>query len=285
MPDQTSRWNSLEAREIHVAYTIDPEQAERLERAGFKVINQPVGQAFQYFFRTTVKSPLSDVRVRRAINYAVDKEGIVKVAFAGQTRVLQGQPVGLDAHGFDPDIKAYAYDVARAKALMAGAGYPNGFSIQLDVGIGFAPRAKEVAEVISDQLRKAGINVEILLNERGVYLDKLANAKMAPMWELSLNYAPTFDLLSVLNNFICNTLHKSHCDPQFDALYKKWAATFEPAEQRKLSSQALRYINDEALSLFLWQVPGIYMVAPTVEGLKMRGDYTMDLTQVVITGR
>jgi peptide/nickel transport system substrate-binding protein len=282
MPDYNSRLTALEARELHLGYIMDVDDAERLERGGFRTVVQPIGQGFQYFFRTTIASPLRDVRVRRAFNHAVNKDLMARVFFAGKTRVLQGQPVGPDAQGFDADIKPYAFDQHRARQLLAEAGHPNGFTLPMDIGIGFAPRAKEVAEMIAGDLRTIGVRAQIQENERGVYLDKLVNARMAPMWELSLNYAPSFDLLPVLNNFICDTLHKSHCDPQFDALYRRWVGSFNEADQKRLGNQALRYVSQQALALFLWQIPGIYVTSPNLQGVRFRGDYTMDLTQATV---
>ena len=282
MPDQSARVNTIEAGEVDVAFIIDPEQVERLEGKGFQSVNQPIGQAYIYYLRTTVGGPLSDMRVRQAINYAVDVESIVDALFLGRTSVLQGQPVGPDADGFSPDIQAYGYDVERAKELLTEAGYPDGFKLAFDGTSGTAPKDKEVAEVIAAQLAEVGIDVEITLNERGVYLDKLVNANMAPMWSISLNYAPTMDLFGPLFNSTCAALHKSHCDPEFDALFDKWVGTFNAEERNQLAKELLQYYHDQALALFLWQVPGLYVVSPNVTGFAMRPDYTMDLSQTSI---
>lgn len=285
MPDPTNRVNAIESGEVNVAYIIDPEQAARLQQAGFQVINKPIGQGFSYFIRTGEDSPLKDPKVREALSYAVDTATINDALFAGQAAILQGQPVGTDADGFNANLKPYPYDPDKARQMLADAGYPDGFQLDLDTTSGTAPKDKEVAEAIADQLSEVGVTLNIILNERGVYLDKLFNAKMAPLWSLSLNYAPSFTLENPLLNFTCRTGHKSHCDPEYDKLHDQWSATFDEAERIKLSDEALQYIHDQALALFLWQVPGIYVVEPTVQGLKLRGDYTMDLSQVTVAAQ
>ena len=83
----------------------------------------------------------------------------------------------------------------------------------------------------------------------------------------------------------CNINHHSHCDPVYDELYAKWFRAVDPEESKKLVYQALHYTRDQALALFLWQVPGIYVTAPTVKGLKMRSDFAMILTDVEITSK
>lgn len=282
MPDQSARVNSVEAGEVNVAFVIDPEQVDRLEGEGFQTVNQPVGQAYIYYFRTTVDSPLADARVRQAINYAVDVESIVEALFLGKTAVLQGQPVGPDADGFVPSIESYGYDVEHARELLADAGYAEGFSIDFDGTTGTAPKDREVAELIEAQLSDVGIEVNITLNERGVYIDKLVNANMAPFWAISLNYAPTMDLFGPIYNSTCAALHKSHCDPEFDALFDEWVGTFDHDERNALGEQLLQYYHDEALALFLWQVPGLYVVSPDVSGFNIHPDYTMDLDETVL---
>jgi len=281
-PDITARINAVQAGEADMAFIIDPEQAVMMEGLGYKLISQPIGQAYIYFFRTTLDSPLSDVRVRQAINYAVDKDIIVNEIFMGKTRKLDGQPVGPDCSGYNPNISAYPYDVEKAKKLLTEAGYPDGFTIDFDGTAGLTPKDKEAAVLIADQLSKVGITMKITLNERGVYLDKLFNAKMAPFWAISLNYAPTMDAYRPLNNATSFTAHKSNADPEFDAKYLKWLAIFNPEEGKVISDELLQRYHDDALALFLWQVPGVYVLQPNIEGIKMRPDYTIDLTNAVV---
>lgn len=281
-PDMTARINALEAGESSMAFIIDPEQIFRLEKLGYRTINQPLGQAYLYLFRTGLDSPVSDVRVREAMNLAVDVNTIIQALFMGKTTRLEGQPVGSDAFGYDNSISAYGYNPQRAKQLLAEAGYSQGFTIQFDGTSGMAPKDKEVAELIADQLSKVGITMQITLNERGVYLDKLFNASMAPVWSISLNYAPTMDLFGPMNNATSFTAHKSHSDAKFDELYIRWLAAFDPAEQLSLGRQMLSYYHENVLALFLWQAPGLYSTRSNIFGIDMNPDYTIDLVQAEV---
>ena len=102
-------------------------------------------------------SPLKEVRVRQAINYAVDKDAIVKNRLLGYGRISSGQLVGSDAYGFNPELKPYPYDPERAKKLLAEVGHPNGFEINFDGTEGRYPKDKEVEEAIVAQLGKVGV--------------------------------------------------------------------------------------------------------------------------------
>lgn len=281
--EQSSRVNALEAGEVDVATIIDPEQAMRLEKDGFQLVSKPTGQLFIYFFRTPMGGAIADQRVRLAINLAVDVDTIIDTLFFGTTEALQGQPAMPGIAGFNPDIEAYGYDPVEARRLLADAGYGDGLTLTLDVTSGRAPKDQEVAEIVAAMLADIGITVEINVNEWGVYLDKLFNAGMGEMWQLSLNAAPSMTLENPSFNFTTGTAHQSTADPEYDALQAKWSQTFDPEERNEVAHEMLQYIHDQAFGLFLWQVPGVHVVSSRVQGFVIGADYKIDLSEVVIT--
>lgn len=284
MTELSSRVTALEAGEVDVATIIDPEQAVRLEENGFQLISVPTGQLYIYYFRPTLGGPIADQRVRLAINLAVDVEAIIDALFFGTTQALQGQPATPAIDGFNPNITAYGYDPDRARALLAEAGYGDGITLTLDTTSGLAPKDQDAAEIIAAMLADVGITVKININERGVYLDKLFNAGMGEIWSLSLNAAPSMTLENPSFNFTSFTGHQSQADPTFDALQSAWSQAFDLTERTALAHEMLQYIHDQAWGLFLWQVPGVHVAAPNVEGFKINADYKIDLSNVVVGG-
>lgn len=282
MSELSSRITALEAGEIDIATMIDPEQALRLEENGFQLISVPTGQLFIYYFRPTLGGPIADQRVRLAINLAVDVDAIIDALFFGTTEALQGQPATPAIDGFNPNIAAYGYDPDRARALLADAGYGDGITLTLDTTSGRAPKDQDAAEIIAAMLADVGITVNININEWGVYLDKLFNAGMGEMWSLSLNAAPSMTLENPSFNFTSFTGHQSQADPIYDELQSRWSQTFDLAERTALAHEMLQYIHDQAWGLFLWQVPGVHVAAPDVEGFQIGADYKMNLSDVVL---
>lgn len=116
-------------------------------------------------------APFNDVRVRQAINYATNKEAIVKVAYSGAAEPLSG-PLPKNINGFNENLVPYEYNVEKAKQLMAEAGYADGLSQTLYIS------DKEIdtklATVLQAQLKEIGINVDIQVIEWGTYLQKTA---------------------------------------------------------------------------------------------------------------
>ena len=113
------------------------------------------------------KPPLSDPRVRRAIAHAVRRDDIVKVAFFGRGKPLEGVPIVEGTPFWDKELsQGWNYDPARAKALLAAAGYPNGFKSTLLATAQFGMH-KDTAEVVQQHLAAIGIVCELNLPEWG----------------------------------------------------------------------------------------------------------------------
>ena len=133
-----------------------------------------VGAHVWYLGINNTKKPLDDKRVRQALNYAVNKEAIVRDVLKGTGAISRG-PVLPGTWGADPNLAAYPYDPARAKKLLAEAGYPNGFSTTMWVpesGSGMqSPVA--MAIVMQSNLRAVGVNVTLQTMEWGAYIAKL----------------------------------------------------------------------------------------------------------------
>jgi peptide/nickel transport system substrate-binding protein len=116
------------------------------------------------------RKPLSNVLVRRAITYAIDRKALIKTAYAGY-----GKLIGTHASPADPwylDLaNAYPYDPAKAKRLLAQAGYPNGFSLTLQLPpFGYA---RQSGIFIQSQLKRVGVKVKLKNVDFGLWIDQV----------------------------------------------------------------------------------------------------------------
>ena len=127
--------------------------------------------------------PLLKKKVRQALNYAIDKESIVKHILMGSGRVLGG-PVVPAAFGHDSSLKPYPYNPEKAKQLLTEAGYPDGFSTEFDTGSGRYLMDKQVAEAITGMLGKVGVKVKLNVLEWGQYVKKRRSHTQAPLYLL-----------------------------------------------------------------------------------------------------
>ncbi|WP_028986444.1 ABC transporter substrate-binding protein [Thermicanus aegyptius] len=171
--DQT-RLTELEAGNLDLIVNVPPDDLERLKAdPNLQVIEQSGMHVWWTAFNTQ-KKPFNDVRVRQAVNYAINKEAIVNEILKG-TGELANSPLPPSIWGHNPNVKNYEYNPEKAKQLLAEAGYPNGFEVTYGVpesGSGMQQPTTMAAAIQAD-LEKVGIRVKIQTFEWGSYLDKV----------------------------------------------------------------------------------------------------------------
>jgi peptide/nickel transport system substrate-binding protein len=280
MPEAAARVAALEAGDVDLVYAVPPEQTKRLEGA-FQVVANAVGHSMVITLRNTDPgSPLADRRVRQAINYAVDKDAIIKALLGGYARKLEGQLVGPDAVGFQKDLKAYPYDPARARQLLAEAGHASGFTVKMQGSQGRYIKDKEVEEAIVIQLAKVGIKADLTIYESGVWLDRWQNNTFDPMTGVALLYAPASDVTAAVATLVPGmSVVKAFNLPRTTELYARQVKETDPARRATALRELAVAFHEEAPVLFLYQVPGIQAAARSVKNLAFRSDYSLENIQ------
>ena len=175
VPESSTRLLMLQRNEVQILADVPPSDSERIRTTpGLKLVAQP-GLTVMGVVMSADAGPFRDARVRRALNYAVDKDTINKTLYGGATTASQIMPPV--SWGHNSTIKPYPYDPPKAKALLADAGYPNGFATELSV---FAePRGwnpiggAKIGEAVQAYLAKVGIDAKIVQYEFGAYYQRL----------------------------------------------------------------------------------------------------------------
>jgi len=235
--------------------------------------------ATQFYGMVNIDPVLKDVRVRKALNYAVDRQRIIRY-------VLKGQASGPAHHGLVPpsmpgyasdSVRGYQFDPARARALMAEAGYPNGrgfpeLTLQLNAGGG---RNVSIAEAIQGMLKEhLNITVNLLQVEFAQHLESI-DAGKAPFFRLGW-VADYPDPESFLNLYYGKIVpDPSQPSPinstrfqnaSFDALFERALATTNRAERMTLYRQAEQIAIDNAPMLLILNDEDFRFVQPYVKG-------------------
>ena len=134
------------------------------------------------------KPPFDNVKVRQALNYAVDVNAIVKSLYFGHGTRL-ATVVDKGALGYDPSVQPYPYDPAKAKALLAEAGYPNGFEVEFDSFTGSIADHSKPAEAIVGYLQKVGIKAKLNVFEFSAFGPRRVQNQTAPLFIYSIGNA------------------------------------------------------------------------------------------------
>jgi len=174
-PDASTRLNAFLAKEIHMMNLPSPDQVViiKQKRPDAKVLEE-AAMNVAYLAFNTGKGPFAQAKVRQALNMAVNKEAIIKGVYAGMG-VPAVNPIPPSLWGYNSSITPYSYNQAKAKQLLAEAGFPKGFESELyypPVSRPYMPDAKRVAEAIQADFKAVGVKVQLTTHEWAVYLDK-----------------------------------------------------------------------------------------------------------------
>lgn len=171
VPEGTNRTTGLETGEIDIAYDVEPIDKRIVEETnGLELIEGP-SLSSQYLGFNTKKAPFDNVKVRQAINYAVNVQEIIDVALEGAGEVAKSPLMEL-IFGANMDIEGYEYNVEKAKELLKEAGYENGFTTSIWTNDN--PVRVRIAEIVQGQLKEVGIDAKIEQLEWGAYLERTA---------------------------------------------------------------------------------------------------------------
>lgn len=174
-PDASVRWAKLQKGECHVMPYPNPADLDAIRKdPNVKVLEQ-AGLNVGYLAYNTQKKPFDDVRVRKAINMAINKKAIIDGVYL-TAGVAAKNPIPPTMWSYNDAIKDDAYDPEAAKKLLAEAGHPNGFTTDLwamPVQRPYNPNAKRIAELMQADLAKVGVKAEIKTFEWGEYRKRM----------------------------------------------------------------------------------------------------------------
>jgi peptide/nickel transport system substrate-binding protein/oligopeptide transport system substrate-binding protein len=186
--------------------------------------------------------------------------------------------------GYNENLQGYSFNPEKAKALMAEAGFPDGFTAQLNVNNN--PRHKAVAEAIQAQLMDLGITLEIQVLDWGVHLD-IAERAETEMFRMGwvVDYADPDNFLYVLlhsDNWGSKGNYAHYKNPEVDRLLAEARVETEPAKRLELYQKAEEIIVEDAPWVFLFHYTTSLLAQDWIKNshLPAMGDYTTPLYNV-----
>lgn len=203
------------------------------------------------------QKPLDDIRIRQAINYAIDIPEIIKTAFYGKGEP-SGSPVipGL-INIYDESLKdPYPRDPEKTKELLAEAGYKNGFSLEITVPSNYNMHV-DTAQVIVSQLQQTGISATIRLVDWATWLSEVYRGRKYQATIISLdaiNVSPRSFLFRYLSDDDVNFINFN--SPAFDKTYKEALVELNEKKRLSLYRECQRIISENAAGVFIQDILG-----------------------------
>ena len=270
VPEDVSRVMMLKTGDADVVIGIPPIQMESLQKD--KNIKTIIKTGFRtiYIGMNLKHKPFDDIRVRHAVNYAIDKESIIKYVLNN----IGKYPVGVEStviSNSSQDLVPYKYDPEKAKQLLAEAGFPNGFKTSLYTPEGRYPMDREVAEVVQSQLREVGINAEITVLDWGAYVAATNTGedtrlfllgKGCPSGDPDLDLTLSFGTDKKMNNSF-------YSNPKVDELLILEKITVDPEKRSQILYDIQKQIHEDAPWAVLYYVVQTLATRADVEGFEV----------------
>ena len=273
VPEITTRLQGLITGALDIALDIGPDNVPILEAAGGRLNIRPSGRVQLLTFMSIGDSPVADVRVRQALNYAVNKQQIIDVLLGGATEP-SGQAAVKASFGYNPDVKPYHYDPDKARALLAEAGYPDGFDLPADMTPGAMAGDGAWYLQIANNLADVGVRVTYQAFPFTIHIRKIRQGGWSGLaFGMDFNNLPSLDVLWPLRIHSCLWNAPWHCRPEWVPLIEDAEQEFDLEKRRRKTQALVQLYRDEPTSLYLWEMPGIDGVAGRVLNYKPRNAF------------
>jgi peptide/nickel transport system substrate-binding protein len=268
IPEFSARLAALLAGEVDIMKDVPPHAVDLVDRSGKAKVRSTVSSRINYLALVNLKpGPMQDVRVRKAINHAVNVDELIQQVLKGRATRMCGalSPINVD---FTPGIECYKHDPERARALFKEAGIdPANLQLTLDTPSGRYPLDKDVSLAIGAQLQRMGIKVNVVVNEWGTHLDKIKNRTTGDTF--FLGWGPALDAQNTIEQlFIGKQTYSSYGgNASLEARINQAVTIVDPKKRLEAWAEIQRAVHAEAPWVFLWQQHDLYGVANWIEWL------------------
>jgi len=285
LPENASRVAALLAGEVDIINELPPSAIRQVEASRNAQLMKVNGTRTFFVAMNGAKPPFTDVRVRRALNHALDKAAIISRVLNGTATSLRGV-MSPDSAAFNPDLPEYRFDLERARALLAEAGVPQGTEMVIDT----TGATREIAEAIAALLSRTGLRVRAQVWEGAV---------LNPMWTTSAERRRERDMyLSSWGNATLDpsdimqpTLRSGgrgnsagYANAEVDRLIDAAETEVDEGRRRAGYQRAQQIVSDEAPWIFLWLPQDLYGVSRRIAGWRPQADSRINLHRVRIAG-
>jgi peptide/nickel transport system substrate-binding protein len=263
IPDEATRLAALKRGEVDIAYSIRGELADELQKSPGLALKPVVLQGPNWLYfpeQWDPKSPWHDLRVRQAANLAIDRQGMNDALFLGHCKITNNAvvPYTFEYYWQPPDA---VYDPAKAKKLMADAGFANGF----DAGVMYCDSSyANMAEVSVDNLAAIGIKLKLQPIERAGFFAGYSNKKYTT-GVIQAASAAFGNAATRMASFVAKGGAFSYGSyPDIDEIYPQQADENDLKKRAALLDKMQQLVHEKAMYVPIWQLAFLNGVGPRV---------------------
>jgi peptide/nickel transport system substrate-binding protein len=279
IPEIAARVTALETGEVDLTYRLPPDQMPALEKNPDLTLATAPSYTYYFIWFNSSREPFTDKRVRQAMIHALDIDTMVKDLLPGLGKRASA-PIPESVFGYAKQ-SPYAYDVAKAKQLLAEAGHPNGFETSFIWYAGAGPQDRELGQALVSYWNAIGVKVKVDEQERAAWLDNL----------IKLNWDMDFQTNSVTTgdaDFTLGRLYHSRANrngyknADLDKILDEAAASSDQGKRAELYAQANKHIWEEAVGIFPFDLLESFAYRKHVGGFTLTPSQILDFSNVTI---
>lgn len=267
VPDPATRVADVVTGTSNIASAIPQDFRAEVDGQGATLLDDPlVGSAWIRIATDT--PPFDDVRVRQALNHAVDTATIVSALLGPETQPLGSIFPDERAPGYLASVEPYAFDAARARDLLAEAGVEEGTSLQLEIT---QSARKDIAEAVAANLTEVGFEVEIVASDITTFNAGWADPER-PVLRM-VTWSPLYEPHTLLSLVFASEGYLSrYRGEEVDDLIAQAASEADPDVRGDLYEKLNKVMHDDAPVIFLWNLTATYAVSGPGETWAPRGN-------------
>lgn len=260
VPEASTRTAELLAGTADVIQNVSIDQLNTVETGDTHVVSAGGGRDIGVAIRCDLE-PFNDIRVRHALNYAVDKDAINQSLLSGYGEVYAG--LCMPPNENTTDIQPYPYDPDMARQLLAEAGWASGLEVTITTTDGRYVKDREICLAIAQYLQDVGVAASVEVADQSIMTDRKNNGTISNLFHFGLGgYFDGQGELNWANNAI---MQNGWVDPYYTEEYAKLAAAVDAGERAKLIASLQVYVHEQAPWIFLFRQPLFYAVQNDVE--------------------
>jgi peptide/nickel transport system substrate-binding protein len=263
VPELSARVIALQNQEAHIIVNVAPEVVPQVEEHADTRISDVVGGRSIFVGIRNDVEPFDDVRVRQALNYAVDWDSIKDALLEGYGEKMK---TIVNPPNDNPDLTAYPYDPDRARALLDEAGVPEGHPVVMNAPRGRYIKDDELAQAVAQDFRRVGFDIDLQVLDWSLYAGELLpSGEPDPLFFLGLGspFSGQQELYYVHPEFSLNYTRWNN--EEFNELYAELEATLDPDDRREMMFRLQEIVMDDCPWVFLWKQVDFYGASANLE--------------------
>jgi peptide/nickel transport system substrate-binding protein len=272
-PEPAKRVDALASGRADIAANIGKGGAQRLKSTEAGTVFEHDSGLCIIFMLNASRGACQDVRVRQALNYALDVDEIIAEIKGGAAKRLNGY---LTPHhfGYNPDTPAYPHDPKKARALLAEAGHGDGLELTFDIPSVMPDEAPRLVELMAKQYAAVGISLKVVeQRDRAAYSEMVREKRIHDAACFDSSPRSTYRVLrEKLHSSLRGPWWQGYRNEKVDALIEQAEATFSDPERRKIYQDIYSMVTNDAPWIFLYRPTTYWGVRETLKDWKPRAD-------------